>query len=153
MVQVRHPLRKVCCADAHVQAETVTKTISIPKDAYDRLRIRKGPNESFSDVIPRLTERRPLAEAAGMLSKPSVKDIREAIEEARRERQRKVKARRKWGREAFLRPGEESFSDDEHWRLAQHLPGRSRGSSPKQFPCLRSMLCGGPSPSESEDRS
>jgi len=66
----------------------VTKTISITKEAYDRLRSRKGPNESFTDVILRLTERRPLAEYAGMLSKSSVKAIREAIEEARRDRRR-----------------------------------------------------------------
>ncbi|HYV08840.1 MAG TPA: antitoxin VapB family protein [Thermoplasmata archaeon] len=59
-----------------------TKTISISKEAYDRLRARKRPGDSFSDVILRLTERRPLAEYAGMLSKSSVKAIREAIEEA-----------------------------------------------------------------------
>jgi len=59
-----------------------TKTISISKEAYDRLRARKRPGDSFSDVVLRLTERRPLAEYAGMLSKSSVKAIREAIEEA-----------------------------------------------------------------------
>lgn len=63
-----------------------TKTISITKEAYVRLKARKGSKESFSDVILRLTERRPLVEYAGMLSKSSVKAIREAIEEARRER-------------------------------------------------------------------
>ena len=72
----------------HVYTYMATKTISITKGAYDRLRSRKGPNESFSDVILRLTERRPLAEYAGMLSKSSVTAIRQAIEEARRERRR-----------------------------------------------------------------
>lgn len=63
------------------------KTISITREAYDRLSARKGRDESFTDVILRLTERRPLADDAGMLSKSSVKAIRDAIDEARRERQ------------------------------------------------------------------
>jgi len=63
-----------------------TKTISITREAYDRLRARKGPEESFTDVILRLTDRRPLAEYAGMLGKTSVKAMRKAIEAARRDR-------------------------------------------------------------------
>ncbi len=63
-----------------------TETISISKAAYDRLRARKRHGESFSDVILRLTERRPFAEYAGMLSKSSVKAIREAVEEAQNTR-------------------------------------------------------------------
>ena len=74
--------------DAHVSTETVTRTISLTREAYDRLRARKGPNESFSDVIFRLTATKPFAKSTGMLSKSSVKAIREAIEEARRERGR-----------------------------------------------------------------
>ena len=70
----------------HVYTYMATKTISISKETYDRLRARKGRNDSFSDVILRLTERRPLADYAGMLSKSSVKAIRDAIEKARRER-------------------------------------------------------------------
>lgn len=76
----------------HVYTYMATKTISITKEAYDRLKARKGPEESFSDVILRLTERRPLADYAGMLSKASVKAIRTAIDEARSER-RKLDAR------------------------------------------------------------
>src|SRR2546426_441898 len=49
----------------HVYTYMATKTISITKAAYDRLKARKGPDESFSDVVLRLTERRPLAEFAG----------------------------------------------------------------------------------------
>ena len=71
---------------AHMSRYMVTKTISITREAYDRLKARKGPEESFSDVILRLTDRRPLAEYAGMLSKTSVKAMRKAIDEARRER-------------------------------------------------------------------
>src|SRR2546428_5242962 len=54
----------------HVYAYMVTKTISITREAYDRLKARKGPEESFSDVILRLTDRRPLAESAGCLARP-----------------------------------------------------------------------------------
>lgn len=71
-----------------MSTETVTRTISLTREAYDRLRARKGPHESFSDVILRLTARKPFAGSTGMLSKSSVKAIREAIEEARRERGR-----------------------------------------------------------------
>jgi len=70
----------------YVYTYMATKTISITREAYDRLRARKGRNESFTDVILRLTDRKPLAAYAGMLSKSSVKAIRVAIDEARRER-------------------------------------------------------------------
>lgn len=63
-----------------------TKTISVTVEAYKRLRARKGPDESFSDVIIGLTARRPLTDFAGMLSVSSVEAIRKAIEESRRER-------------------------------------------------------------------
>ena len=63
-----------------------TKTISITKEAYDRLKVRKGPEESFSDVIMRLTERKTLSEFAGMLPLSSVKALGDAIAESRKER-------------------------------------------------------------------
>ncbi|MBI4415461.1 MAG: antitoxin VapB family protein [Euryarchaeota archaeon] len=61
------------------------KTIRITREAYERLRARKLPDESFSDVILRLTGRRPLTDFAGMLSPASVKAIREAIERSSEE--------------------------------------------------------------------
>jgi len=63
-----------------------TKTISITKEAYDRLKMRKEPGESFSDVIVRLTDRKRLTEFAGILTPLSVKALGDAIAEARRER-------------------------------------------------------------------
>src|SRR3989442_477126 len=44
----------------HVYTSMATKTISITREAYDRLKARKGPEEGFSDAILRLTDRRPL---------------------------------------------------------------------------------------------
>ena len=77
----------------HEYKSMATKTISITEEAYKRLRLRKGPDESFSDVIVRLTERRPLTDFAGMLSHSSASAIRKAIMESRRER-RVLDARR-----------------------------------------------------------
>src|SRR2546425_11237615 len=100
----------------YVYIYMATKTISITREAYDRLKARKGPEESFSDVILRLTDRRPLAEYAGMLGKDSVKAMRKAIEEARRDRRalevRPGSSRRvsswtcgMWGLKRFARHG------------------------------------------------
>ncbi len=72
----------------HPYAYMGTKTTSITREVNNRLKARKKPDESFSDVILRLTERRPLATDAGMLGKSSVKAIRETIEQARQERRR-----------------------------------------------------------------
>ncbi len=63
-----------------------SKTISITEDAYHRLRARKRRGESFTDVILRLTERRPLSEFAGVLDEETGRALVAALEEARRER-------------------------------------------------------------------
>ena len=69
----------------YVHTDMATKTITITKEAYERLRARKEQDESFSDVILRLTERRPLTDFVGMLKPSSVDAIRRAIERTRRE--------------------------------------------------------------------
>ncbi len=63
-----------------------SKTISITEDAYHRLRARKRRGESFTDVVLRLTERRPLSEFAGVLDEKTGRALADALEEARRER-------------------------------------------------------------------
>lgn len=63
-----------------------SKTISITENAYHRLRARKRRGESFTDVILRLTERRPLSEFAGVLDEETGRALADALEEARRER-------------------------------------------------------------------
>lgn len=69
------------------------KTITVTEEAYRRLRAHKTADESFSEVILRLTKRRALASFAGILSAETADPIRTAIDEDR-ERRRKVDARR-----------------------------------------------------------
>ncbi len=56
-----------------------TKTISIKTESYERLKVRKKPNESFSDVIDRLTEKKDLLEFAGLLSDKDAVEMRNSI--------------------------------------------------------------------------
>lgn len=65
-----------------------TRTISITEEAYERLRVMKEKNESFTDVVNRLTGKRSIMEFAGILSKDDAEKMEEYI-----------KARRKAGRE------------------------------------------------------
>lgn len=64
-----------------------TKTISITDAAYTRLAREKRAQESFTDVILRLTRRRSLRELANVVSKPEALALARAIESGRKERQ------------------------------------------------------------------
>lgn len=66
----------------------VVKTITITEEAYRSLRARKMGEESFSDVILRLTKRRPLRDFVGILSPESADAIRKAIDDDRAMRRR-----------------------------------------------------------------
>ncbi len=79
-------MRQDLSGPVHMYTYMATKTISITKEAYDRLKMRKESGESFSDVIVRLTERKALSDFAGILAPSSVKALSEAIAEVRRER-------------------------------------------------------------------
>ena len=70
----------------YIYTYTTTKTISLTEEAYRRLKARKRRGESFSDVVLRLTARRPLVDFAGALGEESGRALAEAIEAARRER-------------------------------------------------------------------
>ena len=61
-----------------------TKNISISDEAYERLAVLKGPNESFTDVVNRLTKNRSILELAGVLSEKERHEIRREIAELRR---------------------------------------------------------------------
>lgn len=71
-----------------------TKTIGLSDDAYDRLAAIKQDDESFSDVVRRLTGGPLLRRLAGTMDQETAEHYREAIHEARTrqddERRRRV---------------------------------------------------------------
>ena len=58
-----------------------TKNISISEEAYERLAALKGPNESFTEVVNRLTRKRSILELAGKLTEKEGIEIRGEIAE------------------------------------------------------------------------
>lgn len=60
-----------------------TKTISITEEAYERLKVKKEKNESFTDVINRVTGKRSLLELAGILSEEEADRLEKHIKERR----------------------------------------------------------------------
>ncbi|MDG7001928.1 MAG: antitoxin VapB family protein [Nitrososphaerota archaeon] len=67
-----------------------TKTISISDEAYSRLAARKRTNESFTDVINRLTEKKSILELAGVLTASEAKEVRSNIRRVRKENARRL---------------------------------------------------------------
>jgi predicted CopG family antitoxin len=63
-----------------------TKTISLADDAYERLRAEKRENESFSDVVRRLTDGVSLEEYYGVLSEETADELEEIVSRRREER-------------------------------------------------------------------
>lgn len=57
-----------------------TKTITITEEAYKRLALRKEYNESFSDVINKITGKRSILELAGILSKREGDEMKKHID-------------------------------------------------------------------------
>lgn len=62
------------------------KTISLSEEAYKRLFERKKGNESFTDVVMRLTANSTLNDFVGLLSRDSCNKIEKAVEEFRNSR-------------------------------------------------------------------
>ena len=60
-----------------------SKTITISEDAYERLKSLKEEDESFSDVINKITRERSLLEIAGILSEDEADELEEIIKERR----------------------------------------------------------------------
>ena len=69
------------------------RTITVTDAAYSRLAALKRPGESFTDVILRITRRRPLGRLAELLSPAEAASIAEASIAARDER-RDIRRRR-----------------------------------------------------------
>jgi predicted CopG family antitoxin len=61
-----------------------TKTISITEEAYERLKSKKSENESFTDVINKITGKRSLLELAGFLSEEEADRLEKHIKEGRK---------------------------------------------------------------------
>jgi predicted CopG family antitoxin len=62
-----------------------TKTLSITEEAYDILRSIKGENESFTNAIIRLADKKSILELAGLISEEEAKSIKSAIKKRREE--------------------------------------------------------------------
>jgi predicted CopG family antitoxin len=56
--------------------------------AYRRLRAHKGESESFSEVVIRLTRRKPLSDFAGILTHKTANALRSAVRDDRAQRRR-----------------------------------------------------------------
>lgn len=67
-----------------------TKNISISDEAYARLAALKVANESFTDVINRLTGRRSILELAGVLSDREADEMRTQVRKARDSNRKRV---------------------------------------------------------------
>lgn len=77
-----------------------TKTITVTEDAYEKLKSRKLPTESFSEVITRITNNKALSDFFGILSKEDANLLEKGIKESRKtnrilssERYKKLKQR------------------------------------------------------------
>jgi predicted CopG family antitoxin len=62
------------------------RTITVTEEAYRRLRSHKGDSESFSDVLIRLTRRKPVSDLVGIISHETADALRVAIQEDRARR-------------------------------------------------------------------
>ena len=67
-----------------------TKNISISEEAYERLAALKKPNESFTEVVNRLTRKRSILELAGTLTGKEGDETRIEIKELRKASQRRI---------------------------------------------------------------
>ncbi len=67
-----------------------TKSITITTDAYEGLASFKEKNESFSDVINKLTRRNSLSALIGVLSKKEAEELKENIRKTRTEIEKRM---------------------------------------------------------------
>jgi len=67
-----------------------TKNIAISDEAYQMLKALKGPTESFTDVIERITRRSAVLDLAGILSKTEATGIEKRIKEIRRQSSQRI---------------------------------------------------------------
>lgn len=63
-------------------SEMEYRNVRLTKEAYQRLKSRKQPGESFSDTVERIAGERSLLGLAGILSEGEAEEMREAIRES-----------------------------------------------------------------------
>ena len=68
-----------------------TKTLTITEESYERLASKKKDNESFSDVINRITNKKSIMEFCGILSNERAESLRKSIEESRASTKKRLK--------------------------------------------------------------
>lgn len=68
-----------------------TKNISISEEAYERLAALKKPNESFTEVVNRLTKKRSILDLAGALNVEEGDEIRREIASLRKASSLRIK--------------------------------------------------------------
>jgi len=61
-----------------------TKTITITNEAYEKLVINKETNESFSDVINKITGKHSIFDLIGILSKAKADELEKCVLENRK---------------------------------------------------------------------
>lgn len=69
-----------------------TRNISISEEAYSRLAAQKKPNESFTDVVNRLTGKRSILELDGLLTKKEGKEFVRQVRQIRKRSRRRLEA-------------------------------------------------------------
>lgn len=74
----------------HRERTMGTKNIAITEDAYQALKALKRSNESFTEVIERITRRSAVLELAGILPKTDVVGIEKTIKEIRKKSARRI---------------------------------------------------------------
>jgi len=67
-----------------------SRNISISDEAYSRLAALKRSNESFTDIINRLTGKRSILELAGVLTAAEGNELRREVEDLRLKSEKKV---------------------------------------------------------------
>ena len=73
-----------------------TKTITITEEAYNRLKMRRKPNASFSEVINRIIPFTDWTDFAGTLGSESTARLQKAVRNARKQSEKRAEKVVSW---------------------------------------------------------
>ena len=82
--------RNIYKVHVHTRTCMATKTLTITEDAYERLAMHKGKNDSFSDVIVKQFPKHSLSELIGILSHKEAEELRAHIRGRRKASRERV---------------------------------------------------------------